>query len=97
MHTWRAYPLPLNNLDQLQFGDCKEEPTNSGPTFFRCAPLMAGVQESCCFIKPYTMGGSQFALAEDLVLCHTLGHSGYVLLHVHPGSACLHMRAFLIR
>lgn len=41
MRTWRAYPLPLDNLDQVQFGDSKEQPTNSGPTFFRSAPPLA--------------------------------------------------------
>ncbi|KAK9836149.1 hypothetical protein WJX81_004982 [Elliptochloris bilobata] len=35
LRTWRAFPLPLDNLDQIEFGESKEEPTNSGPTFYR--------------------------------------------------------------
>lgn len=48
LRQWRVFPLPLDNLDQLKFsgpGESKEEPTTSGPVFFRCA-LNPGVLES---------------------------------------------------
>ncbi len=45
------FPLPLDNLRQVAFDDSKEEPVNSGPTFFRCA-LLAVVIWPCklCFV-----------------------------------------------
>ncbi len=37
LRDWRVFPLPLDNLDRVEFSDSKEEPTTSGPTFYRCA------------------------------------------------------------
>lgn len=33
------FPLPLDNLGQVNFAESKEEPTDNGPTFYRCVRL----------------------------------------------------------